>query len=79
MTLGLLLGIFHVWLGILNFIAQMLRTVLGVVILTLLFSEEKGFMHDRGSNGDAVGWSCGNALVGEFRLTFLLVFTVLQI
>ena len=56
----------------------MLRTVHGVVILTLLYYEDKGFTHDLGSNGDRVGRSCGNALVGEFRLTFLLVFTVLQ-
>ena len=35
-------------------------------------------MHDPGSNGVGVGWSYGNALVGEFMFTFLLVFTVLQ-
>ena len=40
--------------------------------------EEKGFMHDPGSNGVGVGWSYGNALVGEFMFTFLRVFTVFQ-
>ena len=51
-TLGLLLlGIFSVWSGLLNFVAQMLGTVLGAVILILLYSEEKCFMHDLGSNG----------------------------
>ena len=74
----LLLGILSVWLGLLFFVAQMLGTVFGVVILTLLYYEDKGFTHDLGSNGDRVGWSYGKALVGEFRLTFLLVFTVLQ-
>ena len=34
-------------------------------------------MHDLGSNGVGVGWSYGNALVGEFMFIFLLVFTVL--
>ena len=78
-TLGLpLLGIFHVWSGLLNFVAQMMGTVLAAVILTLLYSEEKGFMHDLGCNGVGVGWSCGNALVGEFMFIFLLVFTVFQ-
>ena len=31
-----------------------------------------------GSNGVGKGWSYGNALVGEFMMTFLLIFTVLQ-
>jgi len=31
-----------------------------------------------GSNGVGQGWSHGNALVGEFGTTFLLVFTVLR-
>ena len=54
------------------------QTVLGAVIFTLLYSEEKGFMHDLGSNGVGVGWSHGTALVGEFMFIFLLVFTVFQ-
>ena len=59
-TLGfLLLGILSVWLGLLHFVAQMLKTVLGVVILTLLYLEEKDFTHDLGSNGVGVGWSYG--------------------
>ena len=65
-------------MGLLYFVAQMLRTVLGAVILTLLYYQKKGFTHDLSSNGDGVGWSWVNALVGEFMLTFLLVFTVLQ-
>ena len=35
-------------------------------------------MHDLGSNGVGVGWSHGNALVGEFMFIFLLVFTKFQ-
>ena len=53
-TLGLLLlGIFSVWLGLLYFVAQMLGTVLGAAILTLLYSEKNCFTHDLGSNR---GW-----------------------
>ena len=68
---------FSVWLG-LFYVAQMLGTVLGAVIFTLFSSDMKGFTHDLCSNGVWVGWSYGNALVDEFMLTCLLVFTVLQ-
>ena len=50
----------------------------GAVILTLLHSEKKGFTHDLDSNGVVVGWSCGNALVCEFMLNFLIIFNVFQ-
>ena len=56
----------------------MLGTVLGAAILTLLYSEEKGLMHDPGSNRVGVEWSYRNALVGEFMFTFLHVFTAFQ-
>jgi len=78
-TLGLVLvGSISVWQGLLNFVAQMLGTVLGAVILTLMYPEEKDCTQGLGSNGVGEGWSYGNALVGEFMMTFLLVFTVLQ-
>ena len=35
-------------------------------------------MHDLAFNGVGVGWSYGNALVGEFMFIFLLVFNVFQ-
>ena len=41
------------------------------------FFTEKDFSQDLGSNGVGVGWSFGNALVGEFMLTSLLLFSVL--
>ena len=73
-TLGLLLlGFFSLWLGLLSFVAQMFGS--GAVILTLLYSwRRRASRHDLGSNGIGVGWSCGNALVGDFHVDFLACF-----
>ena len=42
------------------------------------FFTEKDFTQGLGSDGVGVVWNLGNALVEEFLLTFLLVFSVLQ-
>jgi len=78
-TLGLVLaGQLSTIQGLLNFVAQMLGSITGAFILTGMFPEEQDKTGGLGSNKVAEGWSKTNALLGEFMMTFLLMFVVLE-
>jgi len=64
--------------GLLNFVAQMLGSITGAFILTGMFPEEQDKTGGLGANKVAEGWSKSNALLGEFTMTFLLMFVVLE-
>lgn len=64
--------------GMANFAAQMLGSVTGALILCCMFPEEKDKTGGLATNKVADGWSQTNAFIGEFVMTFLLVFTVFE-
>jgi len=76
-TLGLVItGHVSVLQGALNFVAQMLGSISGSLILTAMIPEEKDRTGGLGANGCST--SKRNAFVGEFMMTFLLMFVVLE-
>jgi len=78
-TLGLVIvGQVTVAQGALNFVGQMLGSLTGAVILCLMYPKENDKTGSLGSNGVGPQWSSLSALVGEFLMTFLLVFVVLE-
>lgn len=78
-TFGLVLvGACSIQQGVVNLIAQLLGSLFGAFILTLVYPAEKDKTGGLGSNGVGEGWSKTNALVGEIMGTFLLVFVVLE-
>jgi len=78
-TFGLVLaGKETVAQGLCNFVAQMLGSIVGSLILTAMIPEEKDKTGGLGSNGVSEGMSKVNALVGEIFMTFLLMFVVLE-
>jgi len=64
--------------GLLNFAAQMLGSITGALILTLMIPEEQDKTGGLGTNKIADNLSKTNAFVGEFLMTFLLMFVVLE-
>lgn len=64
--------------GALNFVAQMLGSVVGAFILTKMITEEQDKTGGLGTNGVSEGKSNFNALVGEICMTFLLMFVVME-
>lgn len=78
-TLGLVLtGQCAIVQGILNFIAQILGSITGALILRGMFPEAMDKTGGLGSNGVSEGWSQLHAFVGEMVMTFLLMFVVLE-
>jgi MIP family channel proteins len=78
-TFGLVLG-GHVTVaqGLMNFLAQMLGSITGALILTGIFPEEMDKTGGLGCNKVSEGWTQTNAFLGEFVMTFLLMFVVLE-
>jgi len=78
-TLGLVIaGKCSIVQGILNFVAQMLGSIFGAFLLTMIYPAEKDRTGGLGSNAVGDGWSTTNALLGEILMTFLLMFVVLE-
>jgi len=78
-TLGLVLaGQVDPIQGLLNFVAQMLGSITGAFILTGMFPEEKDKTGGLATNKVAEGISKTNALLGEFVMTFLLMFVIME-
>lgn len=79
-TLGLVLaGQVSIAQGVCNFIAQMLGSIFGAGILSLIYSDEKqDLTGSMASNSISPGFSWMNALLGEVLMTFLLVYVVLE-
>lgn len=59
-----------------NFIAQMLGSVLGAIILEFMYGPENDCTGGLATNAVADGWKREGALVGEIMGTFLLVYVV---
>jgi len=78
-TLGLYVA-GHVGWGqaLCNVAAQLLGSVTGALILCGMYPKGKDHTGALGSNGISEGYSASHALVGEFLMTFLLVFVVLE-
>lgn len=67
------------WLqGLVNLVFQLLGSVTGALVLSVIYPREKDLTGSFGSNGVGDGWSRPGALVGEVIGTFLLCFTVLN-
>eukprot|EP00927_Polykrikos_kofoidii_P058976 TRINITY_DN5392_c0_g1_i7.p1 TRINITY_DN5392_c0_g1~~TRINITY_DN5392_c0_g1_i7.p1 ORF type:complete len:317 (-),score=40.20 TRINITY_DN5392_c0_g1_i7:153-1034(-) len=78
-TFGLvLLGKVSVAQGCANVGAQLLGSLTGALLLTMMYSPEKDRTGSLGSNTIGPGWSVTNAVVGEVLMTFLLMFVVLE-
>jgi len=65
--------------GVFNFIGQIFGSLSGSFLLWAVYPSEKDATTSLGSNMIASGYSCGNALVGEIFMTFLLCFVVLEV
>mmetsp|Transcript_24744 Transcript_24744/g.50119 ORF Transcript_24744/g.50119 Transcript_24744/m.50119 type:complete len:258 (+) Transcript_24744:102-875(+) len=78
-TFGLVLG-GHAKLveGVAYFVSQMLGSVVGALILMLVYPTDMDQTQGLGSNGISEGWNWYNAFVGEIIGTCLLVTVVLQ-
>jgi len=78
-TFGLMLvGEVSVVQGLCNILAQMLGSVFGALILTVMYPKGKDLTGGLGSNGIGEGWKVESALAGETAMTFLLMYTVLE-
>jgi MIP family channel proteins len=78
-TLGLYLsGNLSASQAIFNFVAQMLGSITGALLLTGITGEESDKTNGLARNKVAPGYTQGNALVGEACMTFLLMFVVLE-
>jgi MIP family channel proteins len=61
-----------------NFVAQMLGSITGALLLTLICPEEHDKTGGLAGNKISTGFSHANALAGEAAMTFLLMFVVLE-
>lgn len=61
-----------------NFTAQLLGSITGAIILSCIFPRDKDLTDALYSNAVVEGYSSLHALVGEFMMTFLLMFVVLE-
>jgi MIP family channel proteins len=78
-TLGLVVaGKLSMAQGIANFVAQMLGSVCGALILKGMFPEDKDKTGGLATNAVSEGWTQMHALVGEIAMTFLLMFVVME-
>ncbi|EKX53913.1 hypothetical protein GUITHDRAFT_91725 [Guillardia theta CCMP2712] len=76
-TLSLVLGGQVPWFqGLANFIAQMLGSVLGAIILTWIFPCEMDMTNSLGTNVVNPAFGYGAAFSGEVAMTFLLCYVV---
>lgn len=76
-TLTLVLGGQVHWLqGLANFLAQMLGSVLGALILCMIFTCDTDMTLALGSNAVGAQYGVGNAIVAEIMGTFLLCYVV---
>lgn len=74
----MLVGELGISQGLANFVAQMLGSVTGALILDMMCPAEKDKTGGLGSNSVQAGYSQMNALVAEIMGTFLLLFVVLE-
>jgi MIP family channel proteins len=78
-TLGLVLaGKLTAAQGVTNFVAQILGSLTGALLLTLMIPEAADKTGGLGTNKISDKLSKFNAFVGEFIMTFLLMFVVLE-
>lgn len=78
-TLGLYLsGNLNGSQAILNFAAQMLGSITGALLLTMITDEEHDKTKGLARNKVSPGYTKANALFGEAAMTFLLMFVVLE-
>jgi MIP family channel proteins len=80
-TLGLCIHGSCSWAqGALNFLGQMCGSVFGALILYVIFGQDNDKTGGLGSNGvnEAKGYTKSGAFLGEWVMTFLLVFVVLE-
>mmetsp|Transcript_3443 Transcript_3443/g.7800 ORF Transcript_3443/g.7800 Transcript_3443/m.7800 type:complete len:305 (-) Transcript_3443:72-986(-) len=78
-TFGLVIyGHISVLQGFVNFLGQMLGSVLGAVLLKIMYPEGKDKTGGLATNSVAPGWTSGGALIGEFMGTFLLMYVVFE-
>merc|ERR1740121_3599236 len=78
-TFGLVLAGQVTWQqGVANFAAQLLGSVCGALVLTVMYPKGKDLTDGLGSNGVGEGWTSTGALLGEILMTFLLMYTVLE-
>lgn len=78
-TFGLVLAGQLSWAqGLINFLAQVLGSITGALILTCMFPEEMDKTGGLGCNKVSEGYSQTNALIGEFVMTFLLMFVIME-
>jgi len=61
-----------------NVAAQLLGSVTGACLLCLMHPKGKDLTGALASNGISEGYTATNALLGEFMMTFLLVFVILE-
>lgn len=62
-----------------NAIAQLLGSVLGALVLHIMYREENDCTGGLGTNSVSKGFSRRNAFIGEFMGTFLLVYVVHEV
>eukprot|EP00416_Gambierdiscus_australes_P024032 CAMPEP_0171072202 /NCGR_PEP_ID=MMETSP0766_2-20121228/10721_1 /TAXON_ID=439317 /ORGANISM="Gambierdiscus australes, Strain CAWD 149" /LENGTH=303 /DNA_ID=CAMNT_0011528771 /DNA_START=82 /DNA_END=993 /DNA_ORIENTATION=+ len=78
-TLGLVIyGHVPFWQGVCNFVAQMLGSLLGAMVLKTMYPGGKDLTGGLATNSVSPGWTTTGALIGEFVGTFLLMFVVFQ-
>mmetsp|Transcript_25978 Transcript_25978/g.60524 ORF Transcript_25978/g.60524 Transcript_25978/m.60524 type:complete len:218 (-) Transcript_25978:72-725(-) len=78
-TLGLVIyGHVGFWQGVCNWIAQMLGSLLGAMVLKAMYPASKDLTGGLATNSVSPGWTTLGALIGEFVGTFLLMFVVFQ-
>jgi len=78
-TLGLVLtGKCTVAQGALNFVGQMLGSLTGAFVLLLMYPVKQDKTGQLASNAISDGFQWSHAFIGEFMMTFLLVFVVLE-
>jgi MIP family channel proteins len=78
-TLGLVLaGKLAISEAICNFLAQLLGSVAGALVLVAMYPKGKDLTGGLGSNAVGPGWTKLNAFIGEVLMTFLLMYVVLE-
>lgn len=78
-TFGLVIyGHIGVVQGLLNFLGQMVGSVLGAILLKAMYPASQDKTGGLGTNGVQQGWSSTGALIGEFFGTFLLMYVVFE-
>uniref|UniRef100_A0A7S1RGC2 Aquaporin n=1 Tax=Alexandrium catenella TaxID=2925 RepID=A0A7S1RGC2_ALECA len=78
-TLGLVIyGHIGVLQGFLNFLGQMVGSVLGAMMLKAMYPHAQDKTSSLGTNSVSPDWTSMGALIGEFMGTFLLMYVVFE-